>query len=216
MQTPYPAKPGIYELKSGHQRFSLSIPEGFEKHSPSPLILALHYAGHGSPYYGKPMITELIEPALQELGAIILAPDCSAEDWTQPKSEHDVLALLDTLEATYKIDPKRRLVTGYSMGGMGTWHYAASHPDRFSAAIVMAGLPPENATEIEWQVPLYLLHSYQDELMPIAISLKTVEQLQKKGINIEVKTINDVSHYEVHRFATYLHSTIPWIQKVWA
>ena len=107
-----------------------------------PLILALHYGGHGAPYYGKDILTGLVEPALREVEAIIVAPDCTGDDWTDAQSEEDVIALLDHVQGAYNIDPQRILVTGYSMGGIGTWHLAARHQDRFTAALVMAGVPP--------------------------------------------------------------------------
>jgi predicted peptidase len=66
-------------------------------------------------------LTSLVEPALRELRAIIVAPDCNGSDWTQSNSEQDVLELLDHVEAAYNIDPNKTLITGYSMGDIGTW-----------------------------------------------------------------------------------------------
>jgi len=162
------------------KRYSLSIPKNYQAEQPTPLILALHYAGHGIPYYGKPMITELVGPAFLELNAIIAAPDCTAADWTQAQSVTDVLELLDHIESEYHIDPQKRLITGYSMGGMGTWHLAANHPERFNAAIIMAGLPPQNAHKVDWKIPLFVLHSRQDELMPI-------KPTQKKSLSSKIR-----------------------------
>jgi predicted peptidase len=207
--------PGLYELSFEGQHYTLSIPQAYSPDKPSPFILALHYAGHGSPYYSKAMITELIGPAFQSLDAIILAPDCSAADWLQPQSEADVLALLDHIESSYAIDPHRKLVTGYSMGAMGAWHWAAARPKRFSAAIVMAGNPPQNYLEIEWKTPIFVLHSHQDELMPIQASQKAVEQLQHQGADITMRALDGITHFEVYRYISPLRELIPWLQQKW-
>jgi predicted peptidase len=216
-KTPFPTRPGIHEalLPATGQRYSISIPPSFQIHRATPLILALHYAGHGSPYYGKPMITELVGPALEELGALIAAPDCTATDWVQPESESDILKLLDAIHANYPIDSQRTLITGYSMGGLGVWHYAARYPERFRAAVVMAGIPPENALEIDWRIPLYVIHSHQDELMPIQPILNVLPRLQAKGVSIEFLPLNGITHFETYRFVQPLHSTVSWIEEIW-
>ena len=42
----------------------------------------------------------------------------------------------------HAVDMKRIAVTGFSVGGTGSWHFAAKYPERFSAAIPVAGRPP--------------------------------------------------------------------------
>lgn len=51
------------------------------------------------------------------------------------KSCSRLLAATDWAKRTYRIDPARTLLTGYSMGAMGTWYLAARHQDIFRAAI---------------------------------------------------------------------------------
>jgi predicted peptidase len=43
------------------------------------------------------------------------------------------------IETRYRIDPRRVYLTGLSMGGFGTWHYALAHPTRFAALVPIAG-----------------------------------------------------------------------------
>jgi predicted peptidase len=161
------------------------------------------------------MLTGLVEPALRELGAIIVAPDCTGYDWTDPQSEADVIALLDHVQGAYNIDPQRVLVTGYSMGGIGTWHLAARHQDRFTAAVVMAGVPPSDAAEREWAVPLYVIHSRADEVLPLEPTETVVGQLQDKGVPVEFVLLEGITHYETGRFAPALRAAIPWIEQAW-
>ncbi len=211
-----PRPPGVYEIElDPSHRYTLSIPEGYTGKNALPLVLALHYGGHGSPFYGKFILSNIVEPALRELGAIIVSPDCPSSDWTQPDSESFVVALLDQIQEEYNIDADKVLLTGYSMGGMGAWHFAASYPERFSAAVVMAGMPPENVLEIEWGVPLFVIHGRDDEVLPIEPTISAIEQLHAKGMNIEFEILEGVTHFETYRFVDELRSTIPWIKDKW-
>ena len=135
--------PGIHQqlLPPDNLRFSVAIPDGYESGRPVPLVLALHYGGTVTPFYGMGLLQGLVEPALRQLGAIIAAPDNVANGWSNPRSEANVLALLDAIQEDYSIDPGKTLLLGYSMGGMGTWYLAARHPERFKAAIPIAGRP---------------------------------------------------------------------------
>lgn len=51
----------------------------------------------------------------------------------------DGIEVMELAEKQLKTDPLRRYVTGHSMGGHGTWHFAAHYPDRFAAAAPAAG-----------------------------------------------------------------------------
>jgi predicted peptidase len=201
-------------LQPGDRHYTIAIPFNYSGQA-VPLVLALHYGEHGSPYYGRGFLTGLVEPGLQDLGAIIVAPDCTGDDWTQPDSEQDVLDLLDHIEATYKIDPNRTLITGYSMGGIGTWYLAARHQDRFAAALPMAATPPSSAIDAAWDIPLYVIHGSEDELFPVKWTETAVEQLVTEGVSAELVVLDGVSHHETHLFIDPLQAAIPWIQKAW-
>jgi pimeloyl-ACP methyl ester carboxylesterase len=43
------------------------------------------------------------------------------------------------IEAQYAIDPQRIYLTGFSLGGFGTWALGLSSPDRFAALVPVAG-----------------------------------------------------------------------------
>jgi predicted peptidase len=202
-------------LQPGNLRYTLALPEEILGDHPQPLVLALHFAGHGSPFYGKLILTELVEPALRELGAMIVAPDCTGPDWTHSQSEKDVLAILNHIHKIYNADPDRILITGYSMGGIGTWYLAARHQDKFSAALIMAGSPPPNITEVDWRIPIRIIQSQQDELMPLQPTEIAVQQLKSNGKEVDLILLEGVTHFETWRYSAPLRASIPWIQKAW-
>ena len=202
-------------LEPGGQRYALAVPGKFSAREPVPLILALHYAGHGVDYYGLTMLESLIQPALHELGAIIIAPDCPARSWCDPQSEKFIINLLDFVSSKYPVNLGRVLVVGYSMGGNGAWYLAARFPDRFSAAIVISGWPPEEVDLAAWRVPIYIIHSRDDEYIPIEPTQITAKKLAEKGGVIEFDILEGITHFEVYRFTLPLKATVPWIEAVW-
>lgn len=212
-----PRSSGIHELvferpNEKPLRYTLSLPERAE--GAPPLLLSLHYAGHGAPYYGRNMLEGLVEPALRDLSAVIVAPDCPSQSWTTKESEEAVLALLDFVAASYGTDPERVVVTGYSMGGMGTWYLISRHPERFSAAIPMAGAPRDSDLEAVARTPLYAIHSRVDEVVPPAPTKEAVERLRKSGGRADLVLV-DVPHYETVRFRPYLEKATSWLREVW-
>ena len=60
------------------------------------------------------------------------------------------------MKKRFKIDDKRVLLRGFSMGGEGAWHIALHHPDRFAAAEIGAGTwsrRPQMTGLPAWQYP---------------------------------------------------------------
>lgn len=202
-------------LQPGDRRYTIAVPTNYTTDQPVPLVLTLHFGGYVTPFYGRHILAGLVQPALRELGAIIVAPDCTASDWTHPRSEEDVLALLDHIQDSYVVDPGKILITGYSKGGRGTWYLAARHQERFAAAVVMAGWPQSDVVDVEWEIPLYVIHSREDEVIPLQPTATAVKQLQAKGVPVELVVLEGVTHYETNRFVEPLRGAVPWIEKVW-
>jgi predicted peptidase len=199
----------------GGHHYTISIPPTYSDNKSTPLVLALHYAGHGSPYYGEGMLLSLINPAFQELEPIIVAPDCPAGDWLQLQSEAYVLALLDHIQEVYQIDPPRIILAGYSMGGIGAWNFAKRYPERFAAVVIMAASPPDDALEVEWKVPLMVIHGKMDELFPVQKTLQVVLGMEEQGTDIVYQILDGVTHFETQYFVSALRNSIPWLQEKW-
>jgi len=216
--------PGIYDLTLEREKaapvvYSLSIPEGFDPGEARPLVVALHFAGKNRAHFGRGILTSLVEPGLRELGAIIAAPDSPGQGWTNPDSERVVLDLLDFLMKSYRIDPERIVLTGYSMGGMGTWTIASRHPDRFTGVVPMAGAPrgvPEDNLRVFTKLPLYAIHSRIDSVVALEPTKTAIEQLRAwNAADVELTVVDDVTHYNIQGFTDYLREAGRWLEKVW-
>jgi predicted peptidase len=209
--------PGIHNLTLAPGgaptiHYALSVPPRYRGGEPVPLVLALHFGGNPDGA-GRSMLDILIQPAFEGLGAIIVAPDSLSGGWGSPQNERAVNALLAAVEKSYAIDQKKMIVTGYSMGGAGTWYWADKYPERFSAAVPVSGRPTSSAAT--WRVPVFAVHSRNDQTNPIGPTEQRIAELKKQGLNAQIVVLTGISHYETNRFVDGLRQAVPWIQQVW-
>jgi predicted peptidase len=212
--------PGLHHLELPRAdepaiRYAISIPRNYSRSTPVPLILALHFGvgGGDAAGAGGDVVQILIGPALAQLGAIIVAPDSVRGNWTTPENEKAVNALLDMVLAHYAIDKKKVAATGYSMGGTGSWHFVEKFPDRFSAAIPVAGRPPASASG--WRLPVLAIHSRDDQIAPFDPTEARIAELQKAGVKAKLIPLTGITHYETDRFRDALRQAVPWLREVW-
>ena len=110
----------------------------------------------------------------------MVAPDAlNGGPWDTRQNEEAVLWLLDSVMRSYSIDPGKVIVTGFSMGGAGTWHFAGKYPERFAAAVPVAGRPP--ATVGNWRVPVFAVHSRSDRVVPIGANREADRRTEARG-----------------------------------
>ena len=212
--------PGLHNLtmlRAGEPaiRYAISIPANYSPSTSVPLILALHFGvgAGGSAGAGREMVQILIGPAFAELGALIVAPDSMRGNWSSPENEKAVNALLDMVLTRYSIDEKKVAVTGFSMGGTGSWHFAERFPERFSAAIPVAGRPPASLSG--WRRPVLAIHSRDDQVAPFEPTEARIAELQKAGVNAKLIALTGITHYQTYGFRDGLRQAVPWLQEVW-
>ncbi len=196
-------------------RYTLALPPSFSSDRPRPLVVALHYGGRVTPYYGKPFLTHLILPAFGELAAVMVAPDCPGEGWTDPSSEEAVLALIRQVQIDYAVDSRRILLTGYSLGAIGTWGLALKHPDLFSAAIPVSGMPPQGIVVGSKGPGFWIVHSLNDEIFPLEPLKEFVQRSEAQGLSIQFHPVPGLSHYKYDTFVPALREAVPWVKAIW-
>jgi len=162
--------------------YLLSLPEGYgeEDGKSWPLVVFLHGAGERGADLEKVKIHG--PPKRVEAGRafpfILASPQCPEGGWW---TQQPVLELVDHLEETLDVDPDRIYLTGLSMGGYGTWHFACQAPDRFAAiAPICGGGLPYHMRRIT-DLPVWAFHGALDRAVPLEESLRLVRELQKHG-----------------------------------
>lgn len=223
-------------------RFAMVVPR-MNPGDELPLVLALHdMASTGDsvpPYYGQQSLESLFGPALSPLGAIIVAPDAPRNNWTNPVAERAMLSLVAELKRRYPIDTLRTLVTGISMGGMGTWFLANRHPRVFRAAVPLTSFPVVRHTTFtraglgaavdelvrdnagSWtapyrQVPVYAIHSRADERVPFSAESTLVAMIRARGGLVQLVAVDSLKHGPAVVYQGALRAAIPWIRRQWS
>lgn len=216
-----PAPPQIVEttleLADGSTlRYALSVPSGYESDDGNrrPLVVALHPGGR-SEYYGGWFLESIVEPALRSWGAVIVAPDVPDRSWATARSERAVLALVEHTIEDHAIDGDRVLVTGFSMGGRGTWYLASRHPEVFTGAIVVAGAPGDVDLEEMPARPLYLVHSPNDEVVPYEAAEEAYLALAERGHTIEMRVLPGATHFMMGAYIPAVRLAGEWMLERW-
>lgn len=194
-------------------QYTISVPAGYSRATPVPLIVVLHYGGEVTPFYGRGMIDGFAEPGFRALHAILVAPDSLGGDWTTEQNGTAVPWLTRAVMKSYAVDPKKVVLSGYSMGGIGTWFIGARNQDLFTAAIPVASAP---AGESDWKIPLYVIHSRDDEILPIAPIRDHVGKLRAGGARIEWRELGGLTHYETGAYAPILKEAASWLEQGWS
>jgi pimeloyl-ACP methyl ester carboxylesterase len=171
--------------------YSVWVPAEFETlPRPLPLFLALHGVGgnhtdHLFPFWQSDLLPRDVL-AIGVLGR-------SEYGYYQAEAALDVLEALEDAKATLPVDDDRVYLSGFSMGGLGTYTLATQRPDLFAAAFPIAG--PGAGSDFLWPAPaapvigkareyvtIHRMGSFGRELLdnalnlPFRIFMATIEQ----------------------------------------
>lgn len=152
--------------KEDSTEFYLYSPSHPKDGKPLPIMLFLHGCC-GDDYHAT--LRNAVDPPVrlwhdfgnntQPNPIYILSPKTKA-GWNQHFA--NLKAVIDRLVAGKKVDPQRIYISGFSMGGRGTWEFIEAYPGYFAAAIVMGmdftGKDPANFKEI----PVWAIRGDQD------------------------------------------------------
>jgi predicted peptidase len=217
-----PAAKGFHQLKAdipgaGSVLYAVSVPDGYDRKTPAPLVLVLHPGGPRMPYYGHDFTRRIVEPALRQLRPIMIAPDCPPESrsWSDQEANTAVMALMEKAMKDYSIDRKRVLVVGYSMGGRGTWHMAATQQALFTAAIPMAASTRGLAIDQLGRQPTYIIHSRADEVVDFEPAEQIANELKKLGRDVHFEALDDFTHFDMGSYVDALRRAGRWVAGKW-
>jgi predicted peptidase len=178
-------------------------------------VLALHYGYDGptpAPYTGRGMI-EAFRPGLADFGAIVLAPDALGGDWTDPRNEKAAVWLTRSVQKSYTVDPKRVVVTGFSLGGEGAWFLGSRHQSVFTGVIPVAA--PVAGGGAAWTASVCVIHSDKDEIVPYSTAKRHADAVKGKGARLEFRTVSGLSHYKTGAYAPHVGEAVKWLQAQW-
>jgi predicted peptidase len=196
-------------------RYGLAVPGDYDPSRPRPLVVALHPGGGGgTPFYGDDFMRSIFLPGLGELTPIMIAPDAPGGSWTDSRAEQAVMALVTAVLDELAIDRRRILIVGFSLGGGGAWYLSARHPDRFTAAIVMAGRTREPLADLA-RIPTYVIHSRDDQVVPFDQAEDRARALEQMGRPATFDPLVGVGHYQMGGYLPALQRGGRWVSERW-
>jgi predicted peptidase len=101
-----------------------------------------------------------------------------------------LITLVEEIQSSYSVDPKRIYLTGSGMGGNGVWAIGLRHPEVFAALAPLDGYlnypfaVPENICDLK-DVPVWAFHGENDFMVPVEVEQELVDALNACGGNAQ-------------------------------
>lgn len=208
------------EDSSGAHKYVVYLPPGYSAARLWPLVLFLHGAGERgrdgvSPTYAG--LGPVLRHSPKLYPCVVVFPQCETWDdqvftsWSPDSAEgRRALAILDEVEKTESIDPARRSLTGWSMGGFGATALGASDPTRWQSILSISGGHAGDNFESLRKTPLWLIHGTKDSIVAVEKSQQLAAALQLPTPQSRYDEVTTAGHevweqvYSDHRVARWL------------
>lgn len=172
-----------------------------------PLVICLHGGGGGGDdprrIAGMPNGVYRMTQSLKE-NCLVVGPQCTkkqrggngqGQDAGQDRGcwfASDLNVLLKYLKDNFPINDKRIYLTGSSMGGYGTYHWAGNNPEHFAAILpIVGGIGEQGPKDIspklsDWAkniatIPMKTFYGAQDKVVPAEMGKKMLAEIKKHG-----------------------------------
>ena len=181
--------------------YLIHFPKGYNDFGGKrPLLVFLHGAGE----VGKD-VTEIAKldvyhyasgqiPAA-EFPFLVVSPVAPKHGWEPAKVVHLIDELLGDPRFAPRIDSDRVYLTGFSMGGFGTFRAACAFPDRFAAIVPLAGGgEPGDAVKLQ-SVPTWAFHGDADEVVTYESTKNMIDAMEDLDHpNVKLTTLHGAGH----------------------
>lgn len=199
----------------GRRKYAVYFPEGYDGTRPFPALLSLHGSGQRGDdgtrqaQYG---LGAAIAAHPERFPMVVVFPQ-ARKDW-KPDSPDGLAAIraLDEVMDSAKVDPDRVALTGLSMGGRGTWEFAATHPGRFAAIAPICGRGRPAVAESLKGTPTWAIVGDEDKAETVENARAMVRALRDVGGDVRLTEYRGVGHnswdraYADPALAAWLHA----------
>ncbi|WP_228237558.1 dienelactone hydrolase family protein [Allomuricauda sp. M10] len=196
-------------------KYYLYYPENYFSSPTENFGLLLFLHGGGESGRDVKEIKETGPPRLlvegKQFPFLILAPQNPHEKkWWNTQA---VMQLLDSVTDNNRVDKKRIYLTGLSRGGSAAWELATQYPEKFAALAVVCGMAPlPYAHWIDKDLPIWVFHGDQDEVINVEESDQMVKKLKEMGYQVQYTRYKGVGHNAWDRAYT-TDSLYTWMAK---
>ena len=221
----------LSEIDGNPEPYLLYVPTKYDAKREWPLLVFLHgYASDLDVNNWKDyMYSPTLERVCEEEGVILLLPYGRSNTEFMGIGESDVLRAIRCVRGEYRVDPRRIIMSGISMGGSGAYTIACHHPDLFAQVVAISGridyylwmrvprqlLPRFKQIQMDadyarellpnlGHVPVLIFHGGRDHLVAIAQSRLTHKLLTDLGQSSRYVEFAWAGHNDIYS-ATFLH-----------
>jgi predicted peptidase len=181
--------------------YLLYLPENYSSNTQWPLVVFLHGAGergndlelvkkHGPPREVEQELTPELAPWIRSR-FVLVSPQCPADSSWRPEN---VITLIEHICGKYAVDQSRIYLTGFSMGGFGTWATVCHDSNRFAAIVPLSGGGEVGQAGQLKDMPIWAFHGANDTTVPMNSQENMVEAVKKFGGNVQFTVYPDEGH----------------------
>jgi dienelactone hydrolase len=189
------------------QPLAVYVPSGYAAERPAPLLVFLHGRDQTESHLLAP---QYLQELAERSGTIVVAPyGRGAYDFEG--AESDVYDALDAASRAFAVDPRRRYLAGYSMGGFSVFRVAPIRPSDWAGVMSIAGsLLGSRAPRLVAAMhgaPFYVLTGARDDNVPTQWPTATAIFLRNAGVPVTFYSQPDGTHA--------LYSLQPILAQAW-
>ena len=178
-----------YEVDGERGAYTVYVPEAYHPDRTWPLLLTLHGGGGND----EDFLWTWLKYAKSH-GYLLVSAKSFGTTWYAWDAP-SLFLMLDEMQARYRVDPRRILLTGLSDGGSFGYDVGFAFPERFAGLAVVAGiLRPHQRTPQTPQLPVYIAHGERDQLFPVEYIRMVAARLQELGHAVTYHEIPGFGH----------------------
>lgn len=193
-----------FKDEDGEHRYALFVPQNYSKERKWPVLMFLHGAGErGSDGISQTNVG--IGPVLRKRAAtfpfIVIMPQCEDTQsrylagWlNETKDARRAMKILDAVEKEFSVDTEKRVLSGWSMGGFGTWSIAAANPKHWSAVVPLAGGGDPAIAKSLTEIPIWAFHGQNDAAIRPDQSRAIIGAIRVAGGTPRLTEVTDGEH----------------------
>lgn len=184
------AEPGFHNVtfhpKDGEAaKYVVFVPHGLKADAHPPIVLFLHGSGESGSDGEKQAKTGLgkfVRAHEKTFPMIAVFPQSQKRTWKADSEDGKrAMAILEEVEKKYHTDPHRVYLTGLSMGGNGTWSFAAAYPKRWAAIAPICGWGDVKTADSIKDIPCWNFHGDADAAVKVEKSREMIKALKDAG-----------------------------------
>ncbi len=195
------------------QPYTLTVPPGYDPSKPAGLTFSLHSLGGNYNQYAVFSPNQLRQFGDQRGNLVATPLGRGTDGWYTDEAEADFFEVWADVARNFSLDSERVALSGYSMGGYGTYKLGTQYPDLFGKAFTTVGppgrgiwVPPGSPTDgqdtnsnlvlenARW-IPYLNWVEVTDELVPYAGTRAQQARFDSLGLRSQLWSFGPGEHF---------------------